>query len=256
MKPVKRYTVSQLAALSGVSVRTLHHYDTLGLLVPATVGANGYRYYGERELLQLQQILLHREFGIPLKEIGALLAQAERDRVGQLRAQRARLAAQAVRYQQLMATLDRTIAALTDTGEPDMASQQLYQGFSAEQQATYETEIAGRYGQASIDASRARQAELGAAGQASAMAELAHIEGAIADSLRAGVAADDASLAPWIARHRAWVASMWRRPCPPEAYAGLADLYQATPDFVARYEQLAPGLSDYLSDAMKAHATA
>ena len=67
------YTVKQLARLSGVSVRTLHHYDEIGLLRPAFVGENRYRYYGREELLRLQDILFHRELGVPLQEIAKLL---------------------------------------------------------------------------------------------------------------------------------------------------------------------------------------
>ena len=62
-------TVRQVARVSGVSIRTLHHYDQIGLLKPARVGANGYRLYGRAELLRLQQILLHRELEFPLDSI-------------------------------------------------------------------------------------------------------------------------------------------------------------------------------------------
>ena len=63
------YTVSEVARISGVSVRALHHYDGIGLLKPGHVGENGYRYYGRDELLRLQQIMFHRELGFPLEEI-------------------------------------------------------------------------------------------------------------------------------------------------------------------------------------------
>ena len=69
---MKDLTVKQVAAISGVTVRTLHHYDEIGLLAPAHIGANGYRYYGRAELLRLQRILFHRERGVPLGEIAAL----------------------------------------------------------------------------------------------------------------------------------------------------------------------------------------
>ena len=62
---MKTMTVKQLAKLSGVSVRSLHHYDEIGLLKPAFTGHNRYRYYGREEMLRLQQILLHRESGRP-----------------------------------------------------------------------------------------------------------------------------------------------------------------------------------------------
>ena len=85
------YTVKQVAELSGVSIRALHHYDEIGLLKSAYVGTNGYRYYGRDELLRLQQILFHRELGFPLEEIRRVLSAVDFDRVAALRAHRARL---------------------------------------------------------------------------------------------------------------------------------------------------------------------
>ncbi|QOF70500.1 MerR family transcriptional regulator [Aminobacter sp. SR38] len=67
------YAVGELARLAGVTVRTLRHYHDIGLLKPVFVGANGYRSYGEEQLLRLQQVLIHRELGIPLGEIAAIL---------------------------------------------------------------------------------------------------------------------------------------------------------------------------------------
>src|ERR1700746_3216572 len=103
----KLYTVKALAKLSGVSVRTLHHYDQIGLLKPACVGANGYRYYGREEMLRLQQILFHRELEFPLEAIAAVLARPDFDRMEALRRHRETLAAKADRYRKLLKTLDR-----------------------------------------------------------------------------------------------------------------------------------------------------
>src|SRR6478752_8804530 len=110
------YTVKQLARLSGVSVRTLHHYDEIGLLRPAFVGENRYRYYGRDELLRLQDILFHRELGVPLQDIALLLDGTGRDRLTILREHRARLAERTERSRQLVCTIDRTIADLTGEG--------------------------------------------------------------------------------------------------------------------------------------------
>src|SRR5262245_17201851 len=95
-------TVKQVAKISGVSVRALHHYDQVGLLKPALIGENRYRYYGREELLRLQQILIHRELGIPLTEIRAILDDPRFDRRKALREQRARLLAEAERYAELV----------------------------------------------------------------------------------------------------------------------------------------------------------
>src|SRR5438105_14624569 len=99
---VRGLTVSEVAKLSGVSVRTLHHYDEIGLLKPDSVGANGYRYYGRDELLRLQQILFHRELGFPLEEIAKVLDAPGFDRAAALRAHRDKLQAERRRYGQLV----------------------------------------------------------------------------------------------------------------------------------------------------------
>ena len=105
---MSRYTVKQLARLSGVSVRALHHYDAIGLLKPAFVGENRYRYYGREELLRLQDILFHRELGVPLQEIGRLLARDGRDRVEILERHRQMLAERIESSRRLLQTIDRT----------------------------------------------------------------------------------------------------------------------------------------------------
>jgi DNA-binding transcriptional MerR regulator len=100
---MSNYTVKQLARLSGVSIRTLHHYDEIGLLKPAFLGENRYRYYGREELLRLQDILVHREMGVPLQDIGRLLDRGERDRLSILREHRERLAERVEQSRRLFA---------------------------------------------------------------------------------------------------------------------------------------------------------
>lgn len=257
---MKRYTVKQLAELSGVSVRTLHHYDDIGLLAPAYVGENGYRYYEEEELLRLQQILLHRELGFSLKEIAALLDDPGFDCLRALKAHRERLAAEAARYRTLVGTIDRTIAELEGRaarGETAMEHADLYEGFAPEKQQQYEEWLIERFGgdmRRRIDDGKAKLAALSDEEREGLLRELAEVESALAEGCRRKIPADSPALDPALERHRAWVAAMWDRPCPPEAYAGLADLYLAHPDFRARYETLEPGFCDYLAAAMKAHA--
>ena len=141
---MKLLTVKQVAKISGVSVRALHHYDEIGLLKPASIGRNGYRYYGRDELLRLQQILLHRELDIPLVEIRAILDDPKFDQLDALRAQREKLAAEAKRYAELVRTIDRTIADLN--GDSAMQNAELYKGISAEKQAEYEKWLIEKYG--------------------------------------------------------------------------------------------------------------
>ena len=248
-------TVKQLAAISGVTVRTLHHYDEIGLLKPASVGSNGYRYYGRRELLRLQRILFHRELGVPLGSIAELLDLEDADQIGMLLQHRAKLTMERERYRILIETIDRTISDLK--GETTMANADLYKGFSPEKQTGYEAWLIERYGEpmrASLEHARKSYAQMSRAEQEFLGNELQEVEQALATGLRTGVDPASEAIDQLIARHRTWVASMWGRPCPTEAYSGLADLYLAHPDFVARYEAIEQGFAAYLAKAMKLHA--
>src|SRR4026208_292030 len=104
------YTVKQVAAMSGVSVRTLHFYDETGLLKPAHCGANGYRYYEEPQLLTLQQVLVYRGLGGELKQIKRLLGRADFEKADALRAHRAVLEENLLRARRLIETVDKTVA--------------------------------------------------------------------------------------------------------------------------------------------------
>jgi DNA-binding transcriptional MerR regulator len=253
---MKTYTVKQLAELAGISVRALHHYDEIGLLKPAHLGENRYRYYGPEELLRLQQILIHRELGIPLGEIGAILDAPGFDRLRALEEQRRRLVSEAKRFAQLVGTIDRTIASLK--GGRAMKDADLYEGaVSLEKQAEYEAWLIEHYGEPmreSIAVSKKAYAKMTDAEKRAAGNEVVEVEEALADAMRNGVRADSTALDPLLRRHRDWVALMWGRECAPEAYSGLADLHLSHPDFVSRYESIAEGFSDWHATAMKAWA--
>src|SRR5215470_2381237 len=114
------YTVKKVAAMSGVSVRTLHFYDEKGLLKPAYYGANGYRFYEEAQLLTLQQILFYRELGFELKQISRILGRADFERLKALESHRKILLKKLDRSRQLIETIDKTIAHLK--GKKNMKS--------------------------------------------------------------------------------------------------------------------------------------
>lgn len=250
-----RYTVKQLAELSGISVRALHHYDEIGLLKPAFTGENRYRYYGREELLRLQDILFHRELGVPLQKIGQLLVTDGRDRLAILREHREALAARFERSRQLLTTIDRTIAELS--GEEQMDDRDLYRGFAPEKQGEYEDWLVDRYGgdmREQIEHSKRALGALGKDEMAARVAEGEAAGGALAKSFKAGIPPDDPANDPLLARHHAWIASMWNKPCPPAAYGGLADLYLERPDFRANFDKHAEGFTDWLVAAMKAYA--
>jgi MerR family transcriptional regulator, thiopeptide resistance regulator len=247
------YAIGEVAAMAGISVRALHHYHEIGLLRPAHVGENGYRYYGREELLRLQQILIHRELGLPLAEIANLLGAPTFDRLAALRSYRERAAHELARFTEMLATIDRTIAELQ--GEYVMKDTQLYSGIvDPTKQAAYEAWLEQRYGtdiRHDIENSRRKWDRQSPFERDGMMTELKDIEQSLAAALRAGVSPEAPSLDPLIARHYAWVESSWNRALPLSAYLGLADLYLAHADFVARYESIEPDFAEFLTTAMR-----
>jgi DNA-binding transcriptional MerR regulator len=250
---MKQYTVKQVGRLSGISIRALHHYDEIGLLKPASLGANGYRYYGRDELLRLQQILFHRELGLGLEEIRRVLDDPKFDRVAALRAHRGRLEAEAARFAHLIGTIDRTIAELN--GEQDMSDKDLYHGFSAEKQALWEREIVERFGEdgkEKIAESKRNFGKMSKEDLAAGKAEMEAINRELAAAMAAGAAADSGRAQAACARHYAWVCRAWK----PDrsAYIGLGEMYVNHADFHSVYDSMRPGLAEYIAAAMRVYA--
>ena len=121
------YTVKQVSAMSGVSVRALHFYDETSLLKPAYHGANGYRYYEEPQLLRLQQILFYRELGFELKRIKRILGRREFEKIAALESHRQVLDKNLTRTRRLIETIDQTIEHLK--GIRKMKNEDMFAGF-------------------------------------------------------------------------------------------------------------------------------
>jgi len=121
------YTVKQVASMSGVSVRTLHFYDETRLLKPAYLGANGYRFYEEAQLLTLQQILFYRELGFELREIKRILGRRDFEKVAALQSHRTTLQKKLSRMRRLIETVDKTIQHLKGTKK--MKNEEMFAGF-------------------------------------------------------------------------------------------------------------------------------
>ena len=249
------HTVKQVARLSGVSVRTLHHYDEIGLLKPASVGENGYRYYGREELLRLQQILFHRELGFSLEEIGRALDAESFDRGAALKAHRAKLEAETRRYRQLVRTIDATLAALE--GDAKMEDKAMYRGFDPGKQAGYEKELVEKHGpgmQTHIDDAKAGMAGWKQADFDAMQAEADAIEAGMAKALVDGLPVDSAAVSALMRRQHAWIGKSWNKPAPAAAFKGLGEMYVADPRFRERYDGRQAGLAEYMAAAMKSFA--
>lgn len=139
------YTVKKISELSGVTVRALHFYEEAGLLKPAYYGSNGYRYYGEKELLRLQQILFFKELGFTLKRIQKVLGRSDFDQLAALHSHREFISREWARMGRLLETIDKTIEHLN--GKKVVKDEELYGGFiTKEKQKEYLEYLTNRLG--------------------------------------------------------------------------------------------------------------
>lgn len=233
--------------MSRVSSRTLRHYDAVGLLPPADTGHGGIRYYERPQLLRLQHILVLRELGLGLDDIGAVLA-GETDEVAALRRHRDRLLTEADRLRTLAATVAATIDEREDG--PVMAAEELFEGFRDD---PYAAEARERYGEVAVEAQQ-RAASWDDATAAAVRAEGDAVHRDLATAMAAGAAVDDAGVQAVVARHHAWVSRFWSPGR--DAYTGLGRLYVDDERFTATIDATAPGLSAYLRDAIAVYARA
>ncbi len=139
------YTVHQLAALAHVSVRTLHHYDKINLLVPTRHPKNDYRLYSEADLLLLQQILFFRELDVSLEEIKRIISRPQFDIAQALAKHKHIMLQKKQRMETLLRTIEKTIQKLTQTHS--MPDEELYDGFSKEEYEAWQQEAKERWGE-------------------------------------------------------------------------------------------------------------
>jgi DNA-binding transcriptional MerR regulator len=247
----RTYQVKEVAALTGVSVRALHHYDEIGLLVPGARTDAGYRLYDDADLLRLQQILLGRELGLTLEEIRRSLDEPSFDQREALRAQRRQLEARARQTSAMIRAVDHALAALDGKGEETMDGKSLFEGFNP---LAYEDEAERRWGDTKAWAeSRARTARYTAEDWKRHAAEQSSIYGDASALLTAGKAPDSPQAMDVAERHRLAI-DRWFYPCPPAMHVGLADLYEADARFAANIDKFGAGLTPFLAAAIRANA--
>ncbi len=162
------YTVKQLSDLAGVTIRTLHYYDQIGLLKPDTVGENSYRYYSQADLLRLQQIRFFRELDFSLDEIQRLLNHPDFDLHRALHAHRHALRGRITRLERLVGTIDKTLAHLT--GGLPMNDKDYYAGFDEARQQEYAQYVREQWGDEPLNTSLKRWKDLNAAEQKALLA--------------------------------------------------------------------------------------
>lgn len=138
------YTVNQLATLANISVRTLHHYDAIGLLRPSFIAKNGYRQYEEQELVRLQHILFFRELDFSLDDIKRIMSSPEFDVIEALKSQEALMKLKRARLDTLIKSIHNTIQSMTDN--TPLASEELYDALKDDDVKQYQDEVKERWG--------------------------------------------------------------------------------------------------------------
>ncbi len=245
------YTVKQLSALSGVSVRTIHYYDEIGLLAPAYCGDNNYRYYEEKQLLLLQQILFYRQLGFQLDDIKKFVYSDDFDHVEALLSHKELLTGDLDRINKLIKTIDKTVAHLR--GIEMVKLEEIFEGFTDEKQKLYEeflveSGVAPEAIRQVNDKVKSWSKEQWQENKCDNDRVYADLAKAIDDKLLPG----SSEVQTLIHRHYELVKIFWT---PTKAtYIGLGQLYCSNPDFVNFYDDIHPELLDFLIEAMGVYA--
>jgi MerR family transcriptional regulator, thiopeptide resistance regulator len=244
--------VGEVAALSGVTVRTLHHYDRIGLLSPSGRTAAGYRQYGPADLDRLHQVLLYRELGFPLEEVATLLDDPSADPEAHLRRQHRLLRDRLERTSAMVAAVEKEMEArsMGISLTPEEKFELFGEGYSED----YEREAEERWGDTEAWAqSQRRTSAYSKEDWVRIKEEADDVQHRFAAAMRAGHPADSQQAMDVAEEHRQHI-SRWFYDCPPAMHAGLGRMYVEDDRFAANYEKVAPGLAQYVSTAVQANA--
>ncbi|WP_055701024.1 MULTISPECIES: MerR family transcriptional regulator [Streptomyces] len=246
------YPVGQVAGVAGVTVRTLHHYDEIGLLVPSERSHAGHRRYSDADLDRLQQILFYRELGFPLDEVAALLDDPDTDPREHLRRQHELLTARIQRLQEMAAAVETAMEA-RKMGI-NLTPEEKFEVFGEHDPEQYAEEVEQRWG----DTEAYREAQRKAATYTKddwkrINDEFSALHAHMGDLLDRGLAADSAEAMDGAEDHRLFI-TRHHYGCPLELHSCLGEMYVADERFTAFYEAIRPGLAVFMRDAILANA--
>ncbi|HEY1139244.1 MAG TPA: MerR family transcriptional regulator [Lysobacter sp.] len=246
------FTVSQVAALTHLTVRALHHYDEIGLLRPSQRSPAGYRLYDVDDLQRLRKVLLFRELGFSLDAVGGLLNASAAQQRDALIAQRAVIEQERRHAEAVLRAVDATLDSLKE--QAPMTTDKLFEGFDRFENGEYAREAEQRWG--NTDAWKESRRRV----QAFTNEDRAVIEAEQAAFIRdllaariAGHPADSAIAAELAERHRLHIDQRFY-PCSHAMQCGLADMYEADARFRDYYDRHGEDLTDYLVAAIRANA--
>ncbi len=248
---MKQYSVRQLSKLAGVSVRTLHLYDQVGLLKPSVRTEAGYRLYGEKELLRLQQILFYKELDFSLQDIKRILDQPDFDLTQALESHKVALQARKDRIAVLLLTIDKTILKLK--GEIMLTHEELYEGLPGDKAESYRKEAVKAYGKEQVEQSENHLRKMGKNGFEALKAEQLDIAQQLASLIKEDPTSE--LVQQQIARHYANVRQFWgtagTADPQAEAYSGLGELYVNDERFTMAEGRPNPEFAQFMRKAMQ-----
>jgi len=241
------FKVKEVADLSGVSIRTLHYYDEIGLLVPDKVSDTGYRLYSEEDLENLQQILFYRELGFPLMKIKDIISSKTYDRSAALEEQRAMLYDKRNQLDNLIETIEMTIKQMR--GEVHMTNEQKFQGFDFSRNP-YEDEARQRWGDKAVDESNKKMKNMSKDEQQLLGDRMNEIYRKLA-TLRHG-APESPEAQEAIKEWHDFLNGFGAYP--PEVFKNLGQMYVDDERFTKNIDQFGDGLAAFMRDAMAIYA--
>ena len=246
------HTVGEVARLAGVTVRTLHHYDRIGLVRPGARTSAGYRTYDAHDLDRLQQVLLYRELGFPLEEVATLLDDPEADPAEHLRRQHRLLRERLERTQAMVAAVEKEMEA-RQMGI-SLTPEERFEVFGDWLPEEYAEEAEQRWGDTEAWAqSQRRTATYSKDDWVRIKAEGSEVEQRMVAAMTEGVPADSEPAMDLAEEFRQQI-SRYYYDCTPEIHAGLGRMYVEDERFTGYYERIAPGLAQYVSTAVQANA--
>ena len=239
-------TIGQAARLAKVTVRTLHHYDAIGLLSPTLRSSGDYRLYAREDLHRLQQIRLYRSTGMSLESIRQVLDDPGFDERDALREHRRRLEEELSKTRELIRTVDRMLSEGTT-----MAHEEMFEGFKHED---YAEEVKERWGDTeSFKVSAKRTAKYSSSEMQAIKAEHAEILKDFGAAKSAGVEPTEDGAIELAERARRHI-DRWFYPLSREGHVQLAQMYTSDPRFRQAYEDVGEGLAEYVVLAIAANA--
>ena len=239
------YHIKEAAQLSGVSVKTLHHYDKIGLLVPLK-SENGYRTYSQEDLERLQVILYYKYLGFSLEKIAELLKEERKDLLPHLTMQLECLTRERQHLDTLISTLQKTIQ--EQKGERKMTIEEKFTGFSYQDNQKYYQEAIEKYGQEVMDQALGRQKGR----EDESTAAFNQVFQALAHNLKNGLAATAAENQEEAAKLLQAIRT-YGFDCSIEVFSHIGKGYVYNPEFKENIDKFGPGTAQYTSDVISAY---